>query len=166
MLKAAASYELPLAIHVRVRYVWQSGWPDGRLITVKGLSQGSQAVLAQPRGAYELPALNNLQVRLDKDITVRGREKFRLSADITNLFNASTPLNVQNNSTQTGVAFGAPLVTVLPRQATLGIRYSFWFTRGACTLHRVVPSDRECREMNHELLAGDGGWNGQESKPA
>lgn len=72
----------------------------GRVITVRGLSQGSITILAEPRDAYQRASTNDLQVRADKDIALGGKRRLRLGLDIFNIFNADTALTVANDSTQ------------------------------------------------------------------
>jgi hypothetical protein len=122
--KASATVQLPYDIHLGVRESFETGRPYGRLITVTGLSQGSATILSQPRGAFELPVTNDLQMRIDKDLRFTAQRRLRLSLDLYNLFNVSTPVNIQNNSTQT-VPFGTPIAIFLPRRAQVGLRFEF-----------------------------------------
>jgi outer membrane receptor protein involved in Fe transport len=122
--KASATVLLPYDIHLGVRESFETGRPYGRLITVSGLSQGSATILAQPRGSFELPVTNDLQMRIDKDFRFTEQRRLRLSLDLYNLFNVSTPVQIQNNSTQT-LPFGTTIAIFLPRRAQIGLRFEF-----------------------------------------
>jgi hypothetical protein len=84
-------------------------------------------VQAEPRASYFLPAVNEFQIRIDKDFVFgSGGQRLRLSVDIYNLFNADTANDVRNNSSDTGDDdFGQPLAVVAPRRAMVGIRFEF-----------------------------------------
>jgi hypothetical protein len=123
-IKLSATIELPYLIHVGARESFETGRPYGRLITVRGLSQGATTILAEPRGAYEMPSTNDLQMRIDKDFRMNGQQRLRVSLDLYNIFNVDTPVNIQNNSTQT-IPFGTTINIFLPRRAQFGVRYEF-----------------------------------------
>ena len=96
--------------------------PYGRTITVRA-DQGNATVIAQPRGDFELPARNDLGIRIGKDLKFSAGQMLRLSLDIQNLFNNDTPLSVAINSSQ--ATYGETTSISLPRRALVGIRYSF-----------------------------------------
>jgi outer membrane receptor protein involved in Fe transport len=121
--RASSTVELPWNFSFAVREVFESGRPYGRTITVRGLSQGNTTVIAQPRGAFELPSRNDLSVRLGKDFSLGGGREVRLSMDIQNIFNSDTPLSVAVNSSQ--ATYGETTAISLPRRALLGVRVGF-----------------------------------------
>jgi hypothetical protein len=123
-IKASATFELPYGVNLGVRESYETGRPIPRTITVRGFTQGNVNITAAARGVYLLPALNDLQFRLDKDFRFSGRQRLRLSVDLFNVFNVDTPINVQQNSTQT-LAFLTPTDIFLPRRAQIGVRYEF-----------------------------------------
>jgi outer membrane receptor protein involved in Fe transport len=83
-------------------------------------------ILAEPRSAYAMPAVNDLQIRVDKDFTLPNRQSVRLSLDMFNIFDTGTVLTVLNNSTTQGDAGFAQTNTVArPRTFTVGLRYQF-----------------------------------------
>jgi hypothetical protein len=124
-VRLAMTYQAPYGIQLASRYLFESGRPYGRVVNALDLPQGVRPVLAEPRGAYHLPALNDLQVRINKDVTMRGFERLRLSLDIFNLFNSDTPLTVRNNSSEAGADFGQTLSVFAPRRAMVGVRIEF-----------------------------------------
>jgi len=87
------------------------------------VGQGTANVLAQPRDAFELPARNDLGIRIGKDFTM-GPRVLRLSLDVQNLFNSDTPLSIDNNGSHTAT-YLEPTAIFLPRRAILGVRYNF-----------------------------------------
>ncbi len=123
--KASATVALPYGVQIGVRESFETGRPYGRLINVTGNNQGSVTVLAEPRGAYEMPATNDLQMRIDKDIRFAGQRRLRLSLDLYNIFNVDTPVNIQNNSSQTAIPFGTTISIFQPRRALIGFRVEF-----------------------------------------
>jgi hypothetical protein len=123
-IKVSATTELPYAFHLGIRESFESGRPYGRLITVRGLAQGTVNVLAEPRGTYQLPSTNDLQIRVDKDFRFNTSQRLRLSVDFLNIFNVDTPIDIQNNSSQT-LPFGTTIGIFLPRRALLAVRYEF-----------------------------------------
>ncbi len=84
------------------------------------------AILAEPRGAYYMDAVNDLQIRIDKDFRLPNRQSVRLSLDLFNIFDTGTILTVLNNSTTQGdAAFAQTNTVVRPRTFTVGLRYQF-----------------------------------------
>jgi outer membrane receptor protein involved in Fe transport len=71
-----------------------------------------------------MPSTNDLQLRVDKDIRLAGTSRLRLSVDLYNIFNANTPVNIQNNSSQT-IPFASTISIYQPRRAQIGFRFEF-----------------------------------------
>jgi outer membrane receptor protein involved in Fe transport len=126
-VRLSATYQAPKGFHIGARYSYESGRPYARVINVTGLRQGVRRVQAEPRASYFLPAVNEFQIRIDKDFVFgSGEQRLRLSVDIYNLFNADTFTDARNNSSDTGDAdFGQSLAIVAPRRAMVGIRFEF-----------------------------------------
>jgi outer membrane receptor protein involved in Fe transport len=128
-VKLSTAYAAPWGIHMGGRYSYESGRPYGRLIIVRGMGagQGDVTILAEPRGAYRLPNVNDFQVRLDKDISLGRNRRLRLSMDVFNIFNSDTVLTLRNNSSQVTAAtpWAQTLSVVRPRTFQLGARYEF-----------------------------------------
>jgi outer membrane receptor protein involved in Fe transport len=122
--RVSATSELRWGIQVGVHSLFESGRPIPRTITVRGLSQGTLTLMAQPRGSYSLPSRNDLALRVGKDLRFGNRQLLRLSLDIQNLFNSDTPLSIDNNSSHADT-YLAPTAIFLPRRAILGFRYTF-----------------------------------------
>lgn len=125
-LRLLTTYEAPWDLHLGLRYTYESPRPVARVITVRGLRQGSRTVIAEPRGSHTMAAVNDFQIRIDKDLRFGGSRRLRLSVDIYNLFNSVTVLTARNNSSQTGDALFLQSLRVAPaRQARLGFRFEF-----------------------------------------
>ena len=110
-----------------LRYSYESGRPYGRLIIVRGLGQGNVTMLAETRGSYALPAVNDFQIRIDKDFNITSGQRLRLSVDIFNIFNSDTTLTLRNNSSQVTATtpWAQTLSIVRPRTVQFGLRYQF-----------------------------------------
>jgi outer membrane receptor protein involved in Fe transport len=124
-VKLSSTYRAPLDLVIGARYSYESGRPFGRLITAR-LNQGNTTILAEPRGAYDMEAVNDLQIRVDKDFRLPNRQSVRVSLDMFNIFDTGTVLTVLNNSTTQGdAAFAQTNTVVRPRTFTVGLRYQF-----------------------------------------
>jgi hypothetical protein len=128
-VKLSTTYVARWGINIGGRYSYESGRPYGRLIIVRGMGagQGDVTILAEPRGAYRLPAVNDFQVRVDKDIELGGTRRLRLSVDVFNIFNSDTVLTLRNNSSQVTAStpWQQTLSVVRPRTVQLGARLQF-----------------------------------------
>jgi outer membrane receptor protein involved in Fe transport len=124
-VKVSGSYQAPYGLTLGIRYGVSTGRPYSRLITVRGLRQGNRTVIAEPSGTYRLPTINDLQVRVEKDLAVVGAQRLRLSLDALNLLNTIPVVTLRNNSSTAGAAFGQALSVLSPRQVMLGARYEF-----------------------------------------
>ena len=126
-LKLSSTYRAPLDFNLGMRYSYESGRPYGRLIIARGLGQGNVTMLAEERGSYSLPAVNDLQIRIDKDFSITGSQRVRLSIDVFNIFNSDTTLTLRNNSSQVTATtpWAQTLTIVRPRTVQFGVRYQF-----------------------------------------
>lgn len=126
-VKLSSTYRAPYDFNFGLRYSYESGRPYGRLIIVRGLGQGNVTMLAEPRGTYKLPSVNDFQVRVDKDFRFTATQRLRLSIDVFNIFNSDTVLTLRNNSSQVTATtpWAQTLSIVRPRTVQLGFRYQF-----------------------------------------
>ncbi len=126
-VKLSTTYRAPLEFNFGLRYSYESGRPYGRLIIVRNLGQGNVTMLAEPRDAYALPAVNDFQVRVDKDFSFTAKQRVRLSLDVFNIFNSDTVLTLRNNSSQVTATtpWAQTLTIVRPRTVQIGLRYQF-----------------------------------------
>jgi len=127
-VKLSTTYVMPWGFHLGARYSYESGRPYGRQIILRGLGagQGDVTILAEKRGTYRLPAVNDFQIRVDKDFRF-GTRRLRLSADLFNIFNTGTTLTLRNNSSQVtaNTPWQQTLSVVRPRTVQLGFRVEF-----------------------------------------
>lgn len=123
-VRLSATSQLPWGLHFGMRYSYDSGRPFARVVSVR-LQQGTRTVIAEPRGSYALPPLNDLQARLDKDFDLGSARRLRLSVDVFNLLNKATYYQSRNNSSQGEATFNQSLAVISPRRATVGVRFEF-----------------------------------------
>jgi outer membrane receptor protein involved in Fe transport len=126
-VKLSTTYGARFDFNIGLRYSYESGRPYGRLIIVRGLGQGNYTLLAEERGAYSLPAVNDFQIRVDKGFRFSAAQRLRLSVDVLNIFNSDTVLTLRNNSSQVTptTPWAQTLTIVRPRTVQFGIRYQF-----------------------------------------
>lgn len=128
-VKLSATYLAPWGIHLGGRYSYESGRPYGRQIIVRnmGAGQGDVTILAEQRGNYALPAVNDFQVRIDKDVKAGGGRRLRFSVDFLNILNTDTVLTLRNNSSQVTATtpWQQTLSNVRPRTVQVGMRFEF-----------------------------------------
>jgi outer membrane receptor protein involved in Fe transport len=128
-VKLSATYAAMWGVQVGGRYSYESGRPYGRQVIVRGMGagQGDVTILADTRGTYALPAVNDFQVRFDKDFRFAGAQRLRFSVDFLNIFNTDTVLTLRNNSSQVtaNTPWQQTLSVVRPRTVQLGVRYEF-----------------------------------------
>jgi outer membrane receptor protein involved in Fe transport len=128
-VKLSATYSMPWDVQLGGRYSYEAGRPYGRQIIVRnmGAGQGDVTILANTRGSYALPAVNDFQIRVDKDFRMGGSRRLRLSADVFNIFNTDTVLTLRNNSSQVTATtpWQQTLSVVRPRTVQLGARFEF-----------------------------------------
>ncbi len=128
-VKLSATYLAPWGLHFGGRYSYEAGRPYGRQIIVRnmGPGQGDITILADKRGTYALPAVNDFQVRIDKDVNAGGGRRLRFSVDFLNILNTNTVLTLRNNSSQVTATtpWQQTLSIVRPRTVQLGMRFEF-----------------------------------------
>ena len=128
-VKLSATYLAPWGLHFGGRYSYEAGRPYGRQIIVRnmGAGQGDITILADRRGTFALPAVNDFQVRVDKDVNVGGGRRLRFSVDFLNILNTDTVLTLRNNSSQVTATtpWQQTLSIVRPRTVQVGMRFEF-----------------------------------------
>jgi hypothetical protein len=106
------------------RYMTGQAW--SRTAVVTGFAQGTQRIRIDPQGTERLPAINRLDIRVEKTLSIHS-STLGLFADVFNVWNQGVPNSdvteaVMSNS---GPRFGQPNAWVDPRMLRLGIRASF-----------------------------------------
>jgi hypothetical protein len=122
--KFSGVYDLPYRMNLGWFFRHQSGdtWEPLIEIPQALVNRYPVIIFGLQRGSYRLPSQNTLDLRVEKQFPVfNGR--FRITADIFNLFNAGTVNGVEVNSNNEN--YGKPISFVEPRQIHLGLRYTF-----------------------------------------
>lgn len=106
------------------RYLTGGAW--GRTFLATGLAQGNQPILAEPRGTRRLPAINQLDLHVEKTIRL-GSRTLGGFVDVFNVWNQGVPDSewgdpVKANS---GPDLGVPTLWRLPRQVRAGMQLTF-----------------------------------------
>jgi hypothetical protein len=123
--KIAGAYLLPYGVTTAANYQNISGTAYARqvLFTTGGSSTVPSLVAnVDPIGTYRTPAINLLDLRVEKAVRLFAEHKFVVRLNVYNSLNASTVLTVQQRS---GAAFNQPTSVVPPRLYELGVTYSF-----------------------------------------
>ncbi len=120
MLKLQGTVVLPLDIYFNFYFSYISGNTYTRTLRVF-LSQGVRPIFTEPRGSRRLPALKNLDMRIEK---VFKFEKIRvgLILDVFNVFNTGVATSVYP---YVGSSFEDVLSMNMPRGYRAGIRFFF-----------------------------------------
>ena len=108
-------------------YRHTSGQTWARRATIRDLNQGSERIWMEPRGSRRLPAINNLDLRVEKQISVGRSLRMGISADVFNVTNQSVPNSDVSFpvSVDSGPFLGVPTAWVDPRLLRVGVRMSF-----------------------------------------
>lgn len=106
------------------RYLTGGAW--GRAFFATGLAQGGEMIRVEPRGRRRLPAINQLDLHVEKTLRLRGRVLSGY-ADVFNVWNQGAPDSewpdpVNSNS---GPNLGVPFLWRQPRQARIGLQATF-----------------------------------------
>jgi hypothetical protein len=106
------------------RYMTGQAW--GRVAFVTGFTQGQQRIRIEPQGTRRAPAINKLDLRLEKTFRL-GATTLGVFGDIFNVWNQGVPNSdigdaINPNS---GAAFGLPNVWIDPRMLRIGVRTTF-----------------------------------------
>lgn len=88
------------------------------------LNQLTETIKAEKRGANGYPAINILDLRLEKTFKL-GKIQLNLFADIFNVFNDNTVVEKYLDSSNPAVKFGEDLSIVPPRVVRLGAKIEF-----------------------------------------
>jgi hypothetical protein len=122
-LKIYGTYALPFwDIRISGVYRFTSGAPYARIVTSFPPETRTSQIYAEPVGAYELPALNRTDLRVEKTFNLPRSARFGLYLDVFNVNNQDGPTRVNNFS---GSAFGQPRSWRAPRQFRGGVRATF-----------------------------------------
>lgn len=106
------------------RYLTGGAW--GRTFFATGLAQGGETIRVEPRGTRRLPAINQLDLHVEKTVRVRGRV-LGAFVDVFNVSNQGVPDSEWPDvvNANPGPNFGVPVFWRPPRQGRIGLRLTF-----------------------------------------
>ena len=107
------------------RYTTGQAW--GRRVRFAGLPQGQEVVRIEPQGVRRTPAINRLDLRVEKTFRVRGQATAGVFVDAFNVGNQGVPNAEVTNPINdfAGAAFGNPSAWTDPRMLRAAVRVSF-----------------------------------------
>jgi hypothetical protein len=127
--KVAGSYQFAYEVLVAANYEHRSGEPWARQVQFRGgTTIPTQVLRVEPIGARRLPNRNLINLRVQKRLSVGRRHRVDLRANIFNLLNGNTVMQVVKRS---GPSFLVPTpdstfpAIMEPRIIELNIAYSF-----------------------------------------
>jgi hypothetical protein len=122
--KVSGAYgRLPGGITLAVNYEFRSGTPLARTVVLRGgRTIPNLVVNAEPIGSLWTPNYHLADLRVEKSIRLNGRHRATVRANIFNVLNNSTALQIQSRS---GPDFGYATSIVQPRIAEFTFAYSF-----------------------------------------
>lgn len=147
-IKVEGSYRIPRGggLSISSVYRYTSGQAHGRLVLFTGLRQGTEAVLVEPRGSRRTPAVQTLDLRLDKTFAIgAGRPRVSVYCDVFNANNWGGPDAFSGSSgvgdagrgasrsavgasavfDVSGPTFGQARAWLAPRSMVVGTRLTF-----------------------------------------
>lgn len=131
IVKVTGLVKGPLGINISGYYRYMSGrrWTrsvsSDHLTDILGyLNQGDVVVNAEKRGSRGLPALNMLDLRVEKAFTIKNWQ-LKVFADVFNVFNANTATSVYTESSDPVYTFGETNDIIAPRVVRLGAKIEF-----------------------------------------
>jgi len=108
-------------------YRYTSGQTWARRAVFRGLTQSFDYIWTEPRGSRRLPAINKLDLRVEKLFPVRRFLRLGLSAEVFNVTNQGVPNSDLFAPIQvfSGPTLGEPLAWIDPRLVRLNLRLTF-----------------------------------------
>lgn len=106
------------------RYLTGGAW--GRIFVASGLAHGNEGIRAEPRDTNRLPAINQLDLHVEKTVRLRGRT-IAGYADAFNVWNQGVPDSEWGDVViaASGPNLGVPTRWRQPRQVRIGLQLTF-----------------------------------------
>jgi hypothetical protein len=127
-VKLLGTWRLPQwgGLNVSTVYQYHTGVAWGRTVGIPGIFV-TFGVRVEPRGTRRTPALNTLDLRVEKTFTFGDQGRVGLFADVLNLANQGIPDPSFRRPVVTfsGPAFGLPQFWLPPRTVRAAVRVSF-----------------------------------------
>ena len=133
--KASGSYVFNHGVMVALFYNGMKGEPYGRDFTVTRqdlaladpnrtfpLFQGNTTIVAEKVGTYYLPAINVMNIRVQKEFVIKDSQRLHLMVNVFNLSNAKTVTGVND---ATGASFNEPTSRIGGTVVRFSTRYTF-----------------------------------------
>jgi hypothetical protein len=120
-VKVFGVWQLPRRWTASAVYRYEAGKPWTRLVNFTGLNQGAELVKVEPF-ERELPALNTIDLRVEKALRIRDRVTASVYGDV---FNATNVGVARSYVTLSGPRFQTPSSWLDPRTLSLGLRMIF-----------------------------------------
>lgn len=126
MFKLTGSYQFPYGIMLSANYNYLSGRPWApTLRVVDALNQGTQTVMLAPRSDdLRTPAVNLMDIRVQKEFKLGGDFGVEFLMDVFNLLNADAFYDV-GSTLATSSSFNIGSVYVPPRRVMFGVNFHF-----------------------------------------
>ena len=109
------------------RYMTGQAW--GRTAIVRGFTQGQQRIRVEPQGTRRLDAINRLDLRVEKMFRIANQgTTLGLFFDLFNVWNQGVPDSEWGGdsvNTGSGPNLGVPFLWRPPRQARVGLQFTF-----------------------------------------
>ena len=128
--KLDGTYRVPAfgGFNVSAVYRYTTGLAWGRTASIRPLNQGSETVRIEPIGTRRTPAVNLVDLRVEKTFPFGNSRSAGVFLDLFNLNNQGVNDNGSPRTSvieSSGTSFGNPNVWVSPRLARLGFRLVF-----------------------------------------
>ena len=120
--KLVGTYVFPHAVTFSTNFRYFTGQPVQKLITVRGLNQGTVSVRPEPVGATRLDNVALWDVRASKIFRLNQGRQLEAMVDVFNLLNQNAKTIINTNA---GPLFGSPIAILPPLVARLGLRFVF-----------------------------------------
>jgi hypothetical protein len=121
--KLSGVYQLPFGVLTSAQYEARSGYPWARQVRFTGgRTITSITMNVEPIGERRLPVSHQLDMRFEKTFNLNKGQKLAVRANIFNILNMNTVLNVTRLS---GPSFNKPTSIMDPRITEIGFTYSF-----------------------------------------
>jgi hypothetical protein len=106
------------------RYLTGGAW--GRTFAAAQLAQGSESIRAEPRDTNRLPAINQLDLHVEKSLRL-GSRRLGAFADVFNVWNQGAPDSEWGDPviSSSGPHLGVPTLWRPPRQVRIGLQLTF-----------------------------------------
>ncbi len=128
-VKVLGTWRLPLwgGVNVSGVYAYHTGFAWGRTVRFPGTPFNINPVRIEVRGTRRTDALDNIDLRVEKTLSLRRAGKIGVFADVFNLTNQGAPDPAKTRAVVdvSGTTFGQPTMWLAPRVLRVGVRLTF-----------------------------------------